>query len=52
MKFVDPVKNPNKWLELTILKMIEERSPENEEALRSAIPNKKTIEITLIRRVL
>ena len=37
MKFVDPVKNPNKWLELTILKMIEERSPENEEALRSAI---------------
>ena len=37
MKYVDPVKNPNLWLEMTILKMIEEREPENNEALTAAI---------------
>lgn len=37
MKYVDPVKNPNQWLELTILKMIEEKNPENSEALKNAI---------------
>ena len=37
MKYVDPVKNPNLWLEMTILKMIEEREPENDEALTAAI---------------
>ena len=37
MKYVDPVKNPNLWLEMTILKMIEEREPENNQALTAAI---------------
>lgn len=37
MKYVDPVKNPNQWLELTILKMIEDRTPENDAALKGAI---------------
>ena len=37
MKYVDPVKNPNLWLEMTILKMIGEREPENNEALTAAI---------------
>jgi hypothetical protein len=31
VKYVDPLKNPNLWLELTILKMIEDREPANEE---------------------
>ena len=29
VKYVDPVKNPNLWLELTILKMIEDEDPAN-----------------------
>ena len=37
VKYVDPVKNPNLWLELTILKMIEDRDPSNESALRHAL---------------
>jgi hypothetical protein len=37
MKYVDPVKNPNLWLEMTILKMIEDQKPENNEALTAAI---------------
>jgi len=37
VKYVDPVKNPNLWLELTILKMIEDRDPANESALRHAL---------------
>ena len=37
VKYVDPVKNPNLWLELTILKMIEDRDSANESALRQAI---------------
>ena len=37
VKYVDPVKNPNLWLELTILKMIEDRNPEHESSLRSAL---------------
>ena len=37
MKYVDPAKNPNLWLEMTILKMIEEREPENNQALTAAI---------------
>ena len=37
VKYVDPVKNPKLWLELTILKMIEDRDPANESALRHAL---------------
>ena len=37
VKYVDPVKNPNLWLELTILKMIEDRDPANDSALRHAL---------------
>ena len=37
VKYEDPVKNPNLWLELTILKMIEDRDPANESALRHAL---------------
>ena len=37
VKYVDPVKNPNLWLELTILKMIEDRDPANESALHHAL---------------
>ena len=37
VKYVDPVKNPNLWLELTILKMIEDKDPANESALRHAL---------------
>ena len=37
VKYVDPVKNTNLWLELTILKMIEDRDPANESALRHAL---------------
>ena len=37
VKYVDPVKKPNLWLELTILKMIEDRDPANESALRHAL---------------
>ena len=37
VKYVDPVKNPNLWLELTILKMIEDKDPANQSALRHAL---------------
>jgi hypothetical protein len=37
MKAVDPQKQPNRWLELTLLKLIEENSEENEKALKAAI---------------
>ena len=37
VKYVDPRKTPNLWLELTILKMIEDRDPANEDALRHAL---------------
>tara|TARA_Y100000004_G_C8902974_1_gene407343 strand:- start:836 stop:1183 length:348 start_codon:yes stop_codon:yes gene_type:complete len=37
VKYVDPRKTPNLWLELTILKMIEDRDPTNEDALRHAL---------------
>jgi len=37
VKYVDPVKNPNLWLELTILKMIEDKDPANESTLRHAL---------------
>ena len=37
MRQVDPYKHPNQWLELTLLRLIEERKPENQESLNKAI---------------
>jgi hypothetical protein len=37
MKKVNPLREPNRWLELTILNLIEEDSKENEQALKAAI---------------
>tara|TARA_B100002019_G_scaffold183863_1_gene158670 strand:- start:718 stop:975 length:258 start_codon:yes stop_codon:yes gene_type:complete len=37
MKYVDPVKNPNLWLEKTLQKMIEDGKPEDVPILKDAI---------------
>ena len=37
MKYVDPATNPNLWLEMTLIKLIEENKPENAAVIKQAL---------------
>ena len=37
MKYVDPATNPNLWLEMTLIKLIEENKPENVAVIKQAL---------------